>query len=276
MTLAINHFNYSTVLLFKRILNFQQSDGGLLDKRGAKRYTVGGKFPLKVKITLSARDAKGQPLPASKSSPMDWGGQLINLSNTGANIRLHPAATTASGENCRLVLELDHQLFELDATVAYYRLGQQYVSCGVVLKFPDSYTQKAYQQLMEPVAIGSSLEAVSAVRVKQDLPGYQKEQYHGESETVLNVWRDDSGKNPKLIELLMHDFSIRGNTEAPGLSISFRDGAKVGKRVSRPAFPISMSRDHQAEVRQLFQYVIQNLGKGIPADLWKFLELLAA
>ena len=111
--------------------------------------------------------------------------------------------------------------------------------------------------------------------MKQDLPGLQKEQYHGESETVLSVWRDTAGKNPKLFELQMHDYCIRGNTEMPGLKIGFREGAKAAKRASRPAIPMAMSADHQAEVRQLFQFVVQNLGKGVPAELKKFLEMFA-
>ena len=263
------------VLLFKRILDFQKSDGGLLDKRGAKRYPVGAKFPLKAKITLSARDGEGHLLPADKSSPMDWGGQLLNLSSSGVSIRMHPSAVAAKGENCTMKLELDHKLFELSTTIAYYRVGQQFVSCGVVLNFPDSYARKAYLQLMEPVAIGSSLEVVAPAKVKQDLPGLLKEQYLGESETVLSVWRDSGGKNPKLFEFIVHDFCIRGNTEMPGLKITYRDGAAVGKRVSRPAVPLPLSADHQAEVRQLFQFIIQNLGKGVPSELKKFLELFA-
>src|SRR6478609_350228 len=156
---------YRVMLLFKRILAFQKSEGGMLDKRGAKRYPVGAKYPLKAKITLVARDGEGRPLPPAKSSPMDWGGQLVNLSESGANLRLHPAAVTVRGEVCTLKLELDHMLFEVEAKVASYRLQAQYVSCGVSLNFPDSHTRKAYQQLMEPVVIGSTLEEGTA-RVK--------------------------------------------------------------------------------------------------------------
>jgi len=263
------------VLLFKRILDFQKSDGGLLDKRGAKRYPVGVKFPLKVKITLSARDGEGKLLPAGEHSCMDWGGQLLNLSTSGVSIRLHPAAIASKGENCCVKLELDNKLFELDATVANYRTGQAYVSAGVVLKFPDAYSHKAYQQLMEPVIIGSTLDSIAVARVKQDQPGLYKEQYQGESETVLSVWRDSPGKNPKLFEMLVHDFCIRGNTETSGLKISYRDGAKAGKRASRPAFPIPMSIDHQTEVQQLFQFIVQNLGKDVPSELKRFLEMFA-
>jgi hypothetical protein len=120
------------VLLFKRILDFQKSDGGMLDKRGAKRYPVGAKYPLKAKITLVARDGEGHPLPAAKSAPMDWGGQLVNLSGTGANIRLHPAAVAAPNEPCTLKLELDNVLFEVGASIANYRINPQYVNCGLM------------------------------------------------------------------------------------------------------------------------------------------------
>lgn len=264
----------SRVLLFKRILDFQKSDGGMLDKRGAKRHPVGAKYPLKAKITLVARDGEGHPLPANKSAPMDWGGQLVNLSTTGANIRLHPAAVAAPKEPCMLKLELDNVLFEAEGEIVSYRINAQHVNCGIVLKFPDSYTHKAYQQLMEPIRIGSTL-AESSAHVKQDLPGLTKDQYCGESESELNVWRDRT-KVPKLFELLVHDYYIRGNTEIPGLKIGYRDGAKVGNKVSRPAFPVPLSADHQREVKRLFQYVVQNLGKGVPSDLRKFLELFAA
>lgn len=261
------------MLLFKKILDFQKSDGGLLDKRGAKRYAVGAKYPLKAKINLSARDGEGNALPANKGAPMDWGCQLVNLSTSGANIRLHPAAVAGAGEPCTFKLELDNRLFETPATVAHFRTAPQYVTCGVVLNFPDPYTRKAYLQMMEPVVIGSTLAPVGSGKVKQDLPGLVKEQYEGESETMLSVWRDASGKNPKLFEILLHDYCVRGNTELPGLKISYRDGTRVAKKASRPAFPVALPSSLKVEVRQLFQLVVPNLGKAVPAEVRRFLEL---
>jgi len=263
------------VLLFKKILDYQKNDGGLLDKRGAKRYPVGAKYPLKAKITLVARDGEGHPLPPSKSAPMDWGGQLINLSEAGASIRLHPAAVAARDEACTLKLELDHMLFESDAMVASYKIQPQYVACGISLNFPDSHTRKAYQQLMAPVIIGSTLEP-STARVKQDLPGLVKEQYQGQSDSVLSTWGQGSEQGLKLFELLLHDYYVRGNTEMPGLKIGYRDGAKVGNRVSTPAIPVPLSREHQAEVATLFRYVVQNLTKSLPGEVRRFLEIFAA
>lgn len=261
------------MLLFKKILDFQKTAVGIGDKRGAKRYPVGAKFPLKAKITLVARDGEGNPLPANKSAPMDWGGQIANLSVSGVNIRMHPAAVAGKGEPCALKLELDNKLFELDGVIAYYKIHPQHVACGVTLNFADAYTRKAYLQLMEPVVIGSTLGPVE--KVKQDLPGLIKEQYAGESESELSIWRDSSGKTPKLFEFLIHDYFVRGNTEIPGLKIGFRDGAKVGKKVSRPSFPIAMPSGLQDEVRQLFQLIVPNLTKSVPAEVRRFLELFA-
>jgi hypothetical protein len=263
------------MLLFKKILDFQKTDGGVLDKRGAKRYPVGAKYPLKAKVALPPRDGDGNALPAGKGVPMDWGGQLVNLSTTGVSIRVHPAAVASSGDACTLKLELDNRLFETEGVVAHFKVSPQYVTCGIVLNFADSYTRRAYLQFLEPVVIGSTLDALPASKVKQDLPGLMKEQYAGESESVLSIWRDASGKNPKLFEFLLHDYCIRGNTEIPGLKISFRDGAKVGKKVSRPAFPLSVPPGLKVEIRQLFQLITPNLGKAVPAEVKRFLELFA-
>lgn len=261
------------MLLFKKILDFQKTDGGILDKRGAKRYPVGVKYPLKAKITLPAHDGVGNALPIGKGVPMDWGGQLVNLSTTGASIRLHPAAVASNGDYCTLKLELDHRLFDSEGTVAHFKISPQYVTLGIVLNFADNYTRKAYRQFLEPVVVGSTLEPLPASKVKQDLPGLVKEQYVGESESVLNIWRDSSGRLPKLFELLLHDYCIRGNTELPGLRIGYRDGAKVGRKVSRPSFPLSLAPSLKVEVRQLFQLVVPNLTRAVPPEVRKFLEL---
>lgn len=250
------------MLLFKKILDFKKTEAGLSDKRGAKRYPVGVKFAIKAKLSLPARDGDGGLLTGSRAGSTDWGGQLVDLSNNGASIRLHPAAAGMPNDRCLLKLELDNMLFEIEARVAYFRVGSQYVTCGLTLDFPDTYSRKAFLQLMEPVVIGSTFEPAS--RVKQDLPGLIKEQYTAESDAVLSVWRDSSGKNAKLFELLLHDYFVRGNTEMPGLKVGRRDGTTT-----------AMGSGHKDEIRRLFQFVTQNLNKSVPSEVRKFLELFA-
>lgn len=264
------------VLLFKKILNFK-AGSDTDNKRGATRYAVGLKYPLKAKVTLVGRDGEGNILKADDNRAMDWGGQVINLSTTGVSLRLHPAAMGDRGENCKLKLELDNRLFEIDAIVAHFWSSAQYATAGISLKFPDNYTQKAYRQVVEPVAIGAMLAPVEAKLVKQDVPGLRKEQYVGDDEqTLLSVWRDITGKVIEHFELLVHDYYIRGSAQSPGLQIGYRDGAKVGSRVSRPAMPINLSAAQQAEVRQFFQLIVPNIAKAVPADVRSFLERAGA
>jgi hypothetical protein len=127
---------------------------------------------------------------------------------------------------------------------------------------------------MEPVVVGSSL-VPAATKPVHGQSEQTKEQYTGESNTVLNIWRDSPGGKPKLFELLVHGFLVQGTTEAPGLKISYRDGAKAVRGHSRPAVPVTMTAGHKEEVRRLFQFIVQNLGKGVPSDVRKFLELFA-
>jgi hypothetical protein len=249
------------VLLFKRILDFKKQ-GEEIEKRGDTRYPTGFRSLLKTKLTLPARDDEGLLLPPSKQAPMDWGGQLVDVSNHGARIRIHPAALAVPGDKCCLKIELDHMIFELDATVAHFRINPQHANCGLILNFADAHARKAYLQLIEPVVIGSTFDVVTG-KVPQDIPGYIRQDLKGESGAVLRTWRDEAERNPKHFELLIHDYSVRGSTDAPALQIGYRDAAK------------SMSGGHQEEVRRFFQLIIQNLGKGVPSDIRKFLEMAA-
>jgi hypothetical protein len=262
---------YRSPVLFKKILNFK-GPGGLTDKRGATRYPVGAKYPLKAKVTLAGRDGEGNLLKTDDNRAMDWGGQIVNMSSGGINMRLHPAAMGERGENCLLKLELDHRLYEIEGTVAHFVASSQYATIGIALKFPDSHTQKAFRQLGEPVAIGSGLQAVNPKDVEQDAAGLLKEQYAGEDETMLTIWRDAA--NPKAIqhfELLTHDYYIRGSAATPGLQA----GYQIGGKGSRPSLPRNLTPTQLAEVKTLFQLIVPNLSKAVPADVRGFLERFA-
>ncbi len=256
---------YPSPVLFKKILNFK-GPGGLSDKRGATRHPVGLKYPLKAKVTLVGRDGEGNILKADDNRAMDWGGQIVNMSSGGINMRLHPAAMGDRGENCRLKLEFDHRLYEIDGTVAHFFASAQYATIGISLNFPDNQTQKAFRQLVEPVAIASGLEPVDAKQVEQDAPGLAKEQYAGEDETLLTIWRDPAGKSIQHFELLTHEYYIRGSAASPGLQAGYQDTTKSGGR---------LTATQVAEVKQLFQLIVPNFPKGVPADVRGFLERFA-
>lgn len=258
---ASHTYRFRHVLLFKKILNFK-GPGGFGDKRGANRYPVGPKFPAKAKVTLVGRDGKGNILNVDDSRAIDWGGQLVNMSSGGVSLRLHPAAMGERGENCRLKLELDHRLFEIDGTIAHVRATAQHVTLGVALVFPDSHTQKAFRQLVEPVAVGSGLEA--AENVKQDVEGLRKEQYVSDAETVLSIWRNAGDDVIAHFELLTHGYYIRGSAQSPALQIGAIAGTKAG-----------LTPTQTGEVRELFKLIVPNVPRGVPADVRTFLECFA-
>lgn len=248
---------YTSPVLFKKILSFKGVVASS-DKRGNTRYPVGAKYPLKAKVTLVGRDGQGNLLKPDDARAMDWGGQLVNMSTGGVSMRLHPAAMGERGENCRLKLEIDHRLFEIDGTVAHFWSGPQHATLGIALVFPDSHTQKAFRQLVEPVAVGSSLEAVADV--KQDVAGLKKEQYKSDDENVLSIWRDVSGKSIEHFEMRTHGFYIRGSAQTPAL--------QLGSMTSRaPLTPTQSS-----EVQELFKLIVPNLPKAVPSDVRGFLE----
>lgn len=249
------------MLLFKKILNFKTA-GGLGDKRGATRYPAGTKIPLKAKVTLVGRDGEGHVLKSDDVRAMDWGGQIVNMSTTGVSLRLHPAAMGERGENCRLKLELDHRLFELEGTIAHFWSGPQHATIGIAAIFPDAHTQKAFRQLVEPVAIGAGLSPVTGV--KQDVEGLKKEQYAGEDETVLSIWRDEGGKVIQHFELLTHGYYIRGSAQTPGLQIGSHAEPKT-----------KLTPTQASEVGQLFRLIVPNVAKAVLADVRSFLERFA-
>lgn len=250
------------MLLFKKILNFK-GGGGLGDKRGATRHPVGIKFPLKAKVTLVGRDGEGNILKSDDTRAMDWGGQLVNMSAGGVSLRLHPAAMGERGENCRLKLELDHRLFEIDGTIAHVRATAQHITLGVALIFPDTQTQKAFRQLVEPVAVGAGLEPVE--KVKQDVEGLRKEQYASDADTMLSIWRNAGGEVIEHFELLTHGYYIRGSAQSPALQIGALAGTKAG-----------LTPAQTNEVRELFRLIVPNVSKSVPAEVRAFLERFAA
>ena len=72
----------TSVLFFKRILNFTQETAPLPDLRQAARHAVGLTFPFKAVLSLSPHEADGK-LIAGQINGQDWAGRLTNLSATG-------------------------------------------------------------------------------------------------------------------------------------------------------------------------------------------------
>ncbi len=264
----------SPVLLFKRILNLNKPAAEPSDNRKAKRYAVGASFPFKAVVTLAAHDGDGN-LMENQAGAQAWAGRLANLSETGASIQLHAAAVARRGEPCTFQLSLEAYVLEFKGTIAHFRAYPQYTSCGFSFNFPDPEIEKAYFQVLEPVAIGASLVPIEQNLVKQDTAGLTKEQYQGTAGAMLTVWRRISATAIYSFDFRMNAFGVRwseGMTEVEPYGLSKLNLA--GKKTSSPF--VHLTETELDDVRWLFCLAVPNLAKAVPLDVRKFLATLVA
>lgn len=248
------------MLFFKRILNFRREAlAKLRDKRRSTRYPVGPGFPLKATLNLV-----GQAKVTARGSGCDWSGRLVNLSTNGLCLQLPPAATTVRGEQTDLRLSLDRNLLQIPCTVAHFRVYSSHALCGVSLEFGDFKIQKAYLQLVEGVSTGASFVPVESTILVRNSAGLVREQFRADNKAMLTAWRESPSRTLDSFELVMGDHCVKGGTRAT-LEVSSRKSERA---------PLSAIVD--GEVRQLFQWVVSNLPKAVPADLRGLMERLAS
>jgi hypothetical protein len=248
-----------------------------MDLRQAPRHAVGQTFPFKAVLNLCPHDGEGNPIPGSKNG-QDWAGRLTNLSATGANMQLHAAAAAIRGEPCIFKLNLDSYVLEIPSTIAHFRCYPQYTLCGFSFIYPNFETQKAYLQILEPVAIGASLAPVDRKLVQQDDSGLPVEQFAGHSQTLLTVWRQPDGGGIHGFDLRMNLYGVRwsnGMTELDTYGV-IQPTVAPGKRSTRAPETRRLTELQQEDVRWLFCLAVPNLSKAVPIDVRKFLGKLVA
>lgn len=243
---------------FQRILKFTPEVAGATDHRRNKRFAVGQAFPVKAVLTLAGRDGEGVKISSTETEGQDWGGWMVNLSGNGANLQLHPAAVADRGDVCTLRLSFGRRTLSIRARIAHFRVGTKFTNCGVSLEFPDAETQAAYQQVLEPVIVGSSFKPVDTSRIKQDTPDLLKEQYLGDSGARLTVWRFAGEGGIAGFEMFLGSHSINGTPDSTELDVQSIDGADASAAASE-------------EVVRLFRWISPNLPKSVPSDVRKFL-----
>jgi len=252
------------MLFFKRILNAAKGAKTSREKRRTNRYALNPAFPLRAVLSLTGRDNFGNPLKASDNKSWDWKGHLVNFSSCGARIELPPAALAARGDECHLKLTLDRYQLVIPSRVAHLREHRDHVVFGLELNLTESQTRQAYRQLVDLVALGSSLKLVKNVR--PDDSGYLVEQYGGKEDAMLTVWRESAWQMVAAFELKVKDYYIRGTAKNLKLQYFAAGADKVLK-------PVAASMN--AEMQRLFQWIVPNLTDAVPVDVQDFLKLHA-
>jgi hypothetical protein len=247
------------VLLFKSILEAEPATLKPDEKRKQPRYPLGDDFIFHTKLTLFQNGGKGK----------DWSATPVNLSATGASVQVSMAAMALQRGQCQLKFRHGDYHLHLPATVTHFRRYAQYSLCGMIFNFPDEESRQSYFQLLEPVAIGSSLKAVDVV---QDAPGRPKEKYGaGNGSVALTVWRNEPENS-----IISFDFRMRqyGVSWMKGLAELEVYGLATDE--SAPEEIVALNEEQNEEVRWLFCLAVPNLSKAVPLDVREFLATLVA
>ncbi|MBA4138674.1 MAG: hypothetical protein C0518_15320 [Opitutus sp.] len=230
---------------FSRILTSAHESLAKREKRLSSRYPVGDNYPVRVTLRLDAqrRDVR-----------------LIDVSCNGASAELPPAHTVRRGQDGQISFTLGEDTLTLPCRVANVRQIRGRPACGLEFEFADTSKEEAYLQLVEPVALASSLEFINPAKVEQSVPGLRLEQYEGTAPTRLRVWRSLAEKEISAFEFQLSDYLVRWSDGMPELEL-IRSGS------SR-----ALSEAQRNELIWLFYLTVPNLPKSVAPDVREFLK----
>jgi hypothetical protein len=248
------------MLFFKRILDTKKTEVAS-DRRGNSRYPVQPAFPIKSILNITGRDDAGQPL---KTEGIDWTGRMIDLSSAGARIQVPRTVMAERGDFCRLKIDVQGYVLVVPATIAHVATRADSLLFGLALNLDASQTAAAFRQLVELVALGSTLKQVKALQ--PDPSGYMVEGYAGEPASRLVIWRHMVGREVAAFEFQLKDCSVRGLADRPELEF-FSGADSTSRRATGPKAD---------EIKRLYQWVVQNLAPSLPSDVRDFLHTRAA
>ena len=246
------------MLLFSRILDFEENQIKEVERRREQRYLPGRPFPLHATI-----DVDGEPRSA----------RVMDLSPGGAGLQVSGPSYTR-GSLARLHLMIEDAWMEFACTIAHVRTLPTGCRLGLTAGFASFAEKKAYLQLLQPVAVGCMLRPVPPDEVRQIDPGMHKLVFTGRPGTELSVWLQGDAKGPiHSFHWQMDDYMVQGTHGTEEMQIFSRkfmvaqSSAKAGAPTYRK-MPAGM-RD---EIKLLFRWTMMNLPKEVPADIRTFVQ----
>jgi len=249
------------MLFFKRILDGRKDPGApVANRRVAARFVVHRQFPVKAVLMIAGRDEAGALLKPDDREGWDWPGRLVNLSTTGARMQVPRSVIVHRDDLGRLKLDVQGYQLEIPCRIAHVVEQRDSYIFGLALDLGDADVKAAYHQLIDLVAMGSSLKLVK--KPKPDESGYLLEQYAGEPATCLSVWRQPAGRVVTAFEFLLKDCFVRGLAADDRLEC-FTGTEKATARTVTAA--------QAEEIKRLYQWVVLNLAPAVPAEVRAFL-----
>lgn len=249
------------MLLFSRIFDFQRKDiQQEVEQRLNRRYVPGKLFPLRAYLRGGVRE-----VPA----------RIHDLSTKGLALVVDAAHAPGAGQEVALRLKLDAHELDLRGKVAHVKPGLGGVRCGIGLIFDDFALLKPYLQLLQPVALASTLEPIDQARVQQNEPQFIKQVFRGEGDSVLSLWLAKSAGTPlHSFEFRMHGYFVRADAATAVLEV-FRENTETTHKGKLTTPELDATSDAADEIRQLFRWAVPNLPATIPDDARVFLQRMA-
>ncbi len=249
--------------LFKRILKEPEpvaTEAPRIERRSVPRFAVSAQFPLKAVVSFVARDESGAPMSNTRHG-WNWKGRLIECSELGARMQLGPGIRAEPAENCDLKLSIQTHEINVPCHIANLSETPEGMVLGLVHDLSDAAVRHDYLQLLEVVALGSTL-TLQPKAAQPDASGYLVEIYASTRPSRLTVWRHPAGGAVAAFEFRLQDNLVRA---AAGHGAEFlADNAGTG---SHPA-----TNDQCLEIGRLFTWVVPNLAPAVPDDVRQFLQ----
>ena len=245
------------MLPFSHILDFDESKLQEVERRRALRHVPSRLFPLQATI-----DVDGETRLA----------RIVDLSPGGAGLQVAGPAYQRDLE-AKLHLMIDDVWLEIRCRIAHVRVMAAGSRVGLMALFDDSAQKKAFLQLLQPVAIGSSFRPVATEDIRQPEPGLHKLVFSGRPGAELNVWcqRDSSGP-PQTFLWQLDDFLVQGKLGGDELQIHSRKYMMVPTRKKPGPTYRKLPPKVREDIRRLFHWTMLNLSKDIPVDIRVFLQ----
>jgi hypothetical protein len=248
---------------FKRILKEPEppaKPAPAVERRTLPRYPINPEFPLKAVLSFIGRDESGAPMSNTRHG-WNWKGRLIDCSEEGARIQMGPAVKLQDGEPCDLKLSVqDHEII-VPCHVTNLGETPEGIVLGLKHAIDDAATGEGYRQLVDVVALGSTLKLESAAK-KPDASGYLVEIYASNRPSRLTVWRHPADESVMAFEFVLQDNMVRA---AAGQRVEFL--SDLDGTGSRPA-----NTEKCLEIGRLFQWVVPNLPADMPEEVRGFLK----
>lgn len=245
------------MLPFRHILDFDEGQLQEVERRREQRHVPGFCFPLQATF-----EVVGVPRLA----------KIIDLAPGGVGL-LVPGPGCQKDAQARLHLLIEDVWLEFHGRIAHVHTLSSGSRIGLTACFSNFADKKAYLQLLQPVAIGSTYRPVPPEEVRQFETDLHKLVFAGRPGSELNVWcQGDNNGVPKAFLWKLDDYLVQG--EMPGGELKIHSEKHLLAPSNAPQNQVfrKLPPKITAEIHRLCRWTMLNLSKEIPPHIRTYLQ----